>query len=213
MKGGMRMPRDKTISHEKIVKAAMREFREKGFEQASMKAVADAVGMTSAALYRHFASKQDMFAALVQPAIDELKKWKEKHIASSYNVLEQEDARMMWDFKDEMNDARVVLDVMYAQQDAFELLICCAGGTPHENLVHDMIEECTDEMMRFLQSCKERGISVREIQRDEMHMLVSAYMAALLQSIEHGYEKADAERYLKTMVDFFTPGWRLITGL
>ena len=59
------MPRDKTASHEKIVEAAMREFQEKGFEQASMKAVADAVGMTSAALYRHFASKQDMFAALV----------------------------------------------------------------------------------------------------------------------------------------------------
>lgn len=43
------MPRDKTASHEKIVDAAMREFQEKGYEQASMKAVADAVGMTSAA--------------------------------------------------------------------------------------------------------------------------------------------------------------------
>ena len=61
------MPRDKTASHEKIVDAAMREFQEKGYEQASMKAVADAVGMTSAALYRHFENKQDMFASLVQP--------------------------------------------------------------------------------------------------------------------------------------------------
>ena len=53
-KGEQCMPRDKTASHERIVAAAMREFLEKGFEQASMKAVADAVGMTSAALYRHF---------------------------------------------------------------------------------------------------------------------------------------------------------------
>lgn len=207
------MPRDKTVSHEKIVKAAMREFREKGFEQASMKAVADAVGMTSAALYRHFASKQDMFAALVQPAVDELKKWEEKHIASSYDVLERKDVQMMWDFEADMSDARVVLDVMYGRQEAFQLLICCAGGTPYEHLVHDMIEEATDEMMHFLQSCKEHGISVRDIRRDEMHMLISAYMAALLQPIEHGYDRADAERYLRTMVDFFTPGWRLITGL
>lgn len=120
---------------------------------------------------------------------------------------------MMWDFEAEMNDARVVLDVMYAQPEAFRLLICCANGTPYENLVHDMIEESTDEMMRFLQACKSCGITIREVKRDEMHMLVSAYMAALLQPIEHGYDKADAERYLKTMVDFFTPGWRLITGL
>lgn len=207
------MPRDKTSSHEKIVKAAMREFQEKGFEQASMKAVADAVGMTSAALYRHFASKQDMFAALVQPAFDALKVWREKHVSSSYDALEQENFENMWDFENDVNDARLVLDVMYQQPEAFRLLICCAAGTPYESWVHDITEESTDEMMRFLQSCKARGLAVREVQRDEMHMLVSAYNAALIQPIEHGYDRADAERYLKTMVDFFTPGWRMITGL
>lgn len=207
------MPRDKTVSHEKIVKAALREFLDKGYEQASMKAVADAVGMTSAALYRHFANKQDMFAALVQPAVDALNVWKEKHVRGSYDALEQDDPQMMWDIEDDLNDARVVLDVMYQQPEAFRLLICCSAGTPYENCVHDFTEQSVDEMMHFLQSCKERGISVRELQRDEMHMLVSAYNAALLEPIVHGYDKADAERYLKTMVEFFTPGWRMITGL
>lgn len=207
------MPRDKTSSHEKIVQAAMREFQQKGFEQASMKAVADAVGMTSAGLYRHFESKQDMFAALVQPALDSLRVWLEKHVSSSYDVLELDNSDLMWDFDADFNDARMVLDVMYQQPEAFRLLICCAAGTPYENFVHDMTEQCTDEMMHFLQCCKARGLNVREIRRDEMHMLVSAYSAALIQPIEHGYDKADAERYLKTMVDFFTPGWRMITGL
>lgn len=207
------MPRDKTASHEKIVAAAMREFQEKGFEQASMKAVADAVGMTSAALYRHFSGKQDMFAALVQPAIDALNVWKERHIASSYDMLEQGNAEIMWDFEADCNDAHMVLDVMYRQPEAFRLLICCAAGTSYENFVHDMTEQATDRMMCFLQDCRSRGISIREVQRDEMHMLVSAYCAALIQPIEHGYDRADAERYLKTIVDFFTPGWRLITGL
>lgn len=207
------MPRDKTASHEKIVEAAMREFQEKGFEQASMKTVADAVGMTSAALYRHFASKQDMFAAFVQPAVDALKNWKERHVAASYDILEQEDTEIMWAFEGKNNDVSLVLDVMYQQPEAFRLLLCCAVGTPYENCVHDMIEQSTDEMMCFLQVCRDRGIPAREIQRDEMHMLVSAYCAALVQPIEHGYDKADAERYLKTIADFFTPGWRMITGL
>ena len=207
------MPRDKTVSHEKIVEAAMKEFLDKGFEQASMKAVADAVGMTSAALYRHFASKQDMFAALVQPAVDALHNWKVKHVSISYEALEQEVPAMMWDIEDDFSDARIILDVMYQQPEIFRLLICCAAGTPYENCIHDFMEQCTDEMMQFLQTCKERDIHVREIQRDEMHMLVSAYCAALLQPIEHGYDKEDAKRYLKTIVDFFTPGWRMITGL
>ena len=207
------MPRDKTASHEKIVAAAMEEFQEKGFEQASMKAVADAVGMTSAALYRHFESKQDMFAALVQPAVDALDAWKRKHVAASYDVLERDDAGAMWDFEGEASDVSMVLDVMYRQPEVFRLLLCRSVGTVYENYVHDMIEQSTDEMMRFLRKLKAQGIPAREIQRDEMHMLVSAYCAALVQPIEHGYSKADAERYLKTIVDFFTPGWRMITGL
>lgn len=207
------MPRDKTASHERIVAAAMREFLEKGFAQASMKAVADAVGMTSAALYRHFENKQDMFAALVQPSVDVLNAWKEKHIASSYDMLEMDNCETMWEFEAEMNDAHMVLDVMYQQPETFRLLLCCSAGTPYETFAHDMMEQATDRMLCFLQECKSRGFPVREVQRDEMHMLVSAYCAALLQPIEHGYNKADAERYLKTIVDFFTPGWRMITGL
>lgn len=207
------MPRDKTASHERIVAAAMREFQEKGYEQASMKAVADAVGMTSAALYRHFANKQDMFAAMVQPAVDALNAWNKMHIAASYDILEQENPEHMWDFEADCNDARMVLDVMYRQPEAFHLLLCCSAGTPYESFAHDMVEQATDRMMLFLQDCKAKGSCVREVRRDEMHMLVSAYCAALIQPIEHGYDKADAERYLKTIVDFFTPGWRMITGL
>lgn len=207
------MPRDKTASHEKIVEAAMNEFQEKGFEQASMKAVADAVGMTSAALYRHFESKQDMFAALVQPAVDALAAWKDHHVAASYELLNLEDRSAIWDFGGETSDAGMVLDLMYRQPEVFRLLLFRSAGTPYESYFHNMVEESTDEMMRFLQFCKAKGVPVREIARDEMHMLVSAYCSALIQPIEHGYDKADAERYLKTIVDFFTPGWRLITGL
>lgn len=207
------MPRDKTDSHEKIVKAAMQEFLEKGFEQASMKAVADAVGMTSAALYRHFQDKQDMFAAMVEPALEELNAWKERHTASGYAALEQESPELMWDFENDLNDAHLILDVMYRQPEAFRLLICCSAGTPYETVMHDLSEESTDEMMHFLECCKTHGISVRDIRRDEMHMLVTAYNAALLEPIAHGYDRKDAERYLKTIVEFFTPGWRMITGL
>lgn len=207
------MPRDKADSHEKIVKAAMREFQEKGFEQASMKAVADEVGMTSAALYRHFASKQDMFASLVQPAVDELNAWRERHVSSGYDALEQDNTEIIWDFENSFSDARIVLDVMYQQPEAFRLLLCCSAGTPYESLLHDLTEQCTDEMMHFLEICGERGLSVRKIQRDEMHMLISAYHAALLQPVEHRYDRKDAERYLKTIVDFFASGWRMITGL
>lgn len=207
------MPRDKTESHEKIVAAAMQEFLQKGFEQASMKNVADAVGMTSAALYRHFESKQDMFADLVQSAVDALDEWTKKHIDSSYELLDSGDKEQLWNFETEFSDVHMVLDVMYKQPDAFRLLLCRSAGTPFENFLHDRVEETTDEMMKFLYHCIDRGLPVRELKRDEMHMLITAYFSAMVQPIEHGYPFSDAKRYLNTIQDFFMQGWRMILGL
>lgn len=207
------MPKDKTASHEKIIKAAMTEFLEKGYEQASVKAVADAVGLTSAALYRHFENKQDMFAALVQPAVDAVTAWSNSHVQTSNEALDAEDASEMWEFDGGFSDARLVLDVMYEMPDAFRLLLFCSAGTPYEHFLHEMITQATDQMMEFVAHSKAQGHAVMELSADEMHMLVTAYCMALIEPLEHGYTKEEAEHYLKTMVAFFTPGWRIVTGV
>lgn len=207
------MPKDKTASHEKIVKAAMEEFLSRGYERASMKAVADAVGMTSAALYRHFANKQDMFAAMVKPAVDALEEWTSSHEEMSFAMLDEADLSKMWEFDSSANDARLILDVAYQQQDAFQLLFFRSAGTPYENYVHQIIEEATDRMMEFVALSKQHGYPAKEISHDEMHLLVTAYLMAMLEPLEHGYTREAAEKYLRTMTDFFTPGWRMITGI
>jgi AcrR family transcriptional regulator len=52
--------------------AAIRLFSSKGFEQTSLREVADAVGITKASLYYHYASKLDLLLAIIEPIIDEL---------------------------------------------------------------------------------------------------------------------------------------------
>ncbi len=55
------MPRDKSVSHIKIMAAAKTEFMEMGFEKASMRSIADRCGMTAAGIYRHCIDKEDLF--------------------------------------------------------------------------------------------------------------------------------------------------------
>ena len=62
------MIRDKTSHHEKTIAIAWDEFLAYGFADASMQRIADAAGMSAAGLYKHFPSKKEMFAALVEPA-------------------------------------------------------------------------------------------------------------------------------------------------
>lgn len=53
--------------------AAIRLFSAKGFDQTSLREVADAVGITKASLYYHYPSKLDLLFAVIEPIFDELR--------------------------------------------------------------------------------------------------------------------------------------------
>jgi len=62
----MRYPAEETAAkHERIVKEASRLFRERGFENVSVGEVMKAAGLTHGAFYAHFASKEELQAAVV----------------------------------------------------------------------------------------------------------------------------------------------------
>jgi AcrR family transcriptional regulator len=53
----------------RILDAAERLFAEQGFDRVSMPAIAEAAGITAGAIYRHFASKADLFFEVVRGAV------------------------------------------------------------------------------------------------------------------------------------------------
>jgi AcrR family transcriptional regulator len=65
-----------------IVAAALEVFADAGYDRASMRAVAKAAGITTPVLYDHFASKADLYAALVESEADALiTRWEESGMA------------------------------------------------------------------------------------------------------------------------------------
>lgn len=53
------------VTREQILDASLRLFSEKGFARTSVRDIAQASGITDAAIYYHFASKRDLFEALL----------------------------------------------------------------------------------------------------------------------------------------------------
>ncbi|HHW84985.1 MAG TPA: TetR/AcrR family transcriptional regulator [Chloroflexi bacterium] len=67
-----------------ILSAAERLFVEKGYHAISMREIADAVGMTKAALYYHFRDKEQLFMAILEGVLNELSALIEQcHLAES----------------------------------------------------------------------------------------------------------------------------------
>lgn len=54
----------------KILQLALELFNERGYEGTSMRQVAERLGVTTAALYYHFRSKDDILISLVRPILD-----------------------------------------------------------------------------------------------------------------------------------------------
>ena len=116
------MPRNKEQSHERIIVAAKEEFLSCGFENASMRRIASSAGITVSGLYKHFPSKEEMFAALVQPMLDEF--------YALYRQKEQEENDAIMQIGSAAaflnEDAVYVMAFIYDHLDAFRLLVCCS---------------------------------------------------------------------------------------
>jgi AcrR family transcriptional regulator len=65
-------PVDRSASARRVLDAALELFAEHGFDGTSLQQIADRLGVTKAAVYYHFRSKDDLLAALVEPAFGEL---------------------------------------------------------------------------------------------------------------------------------------------
>lgn len=61
----------KARSHEKILSAAARSFRERGGDSTGIGTVLKKVGLKKGGFYRHFRSKDDLFVEAVARALDE----------------------------------------------------------------------------------------------------------------------------------------------
>lgn len=105
------MPRDKTLSHRKIMQSAMEEFSEYGYEKASMRRIGGRCGLTAAALYRHYDNKEAMFDSLVRPAVEDLRAWIDEHVS-------------MW----ESAEIDMMRELIYPRMDEYALLINKSHG-------------------------------------------------------------------------------------
>ena len=203
------MARDKSAHHEKIIAAAREEFMTYGFTDASMRRIAAAAGMSVAGLYKHFASKEEMFAALVEPACQGLISLYRQEEAEERAALQTESLGDRWS---QGGDAKLAMTFIYDHLDAFRLLICKSRGTRYESFLYDLSaaeEKITLDMMALL---REQGMQINEVDPEEFHVLVTANIDAVFQAVIHDFSREQAMHYADTLDAFFARGWQALFG-
>ncbi len=203
------MPRDKTESHERIVKAAKKEFLKYGYADASLRRIADVAGIQVSGLYKHFPSKEEMFAALVEPTV--------KGFYALYAQIEDEyfeelEKGIVADDFDGQQETVRMMAYLYDHIDEFALVINKSRGTKYEDFTHDVAKLEEEVTMRYMDRCRQAGFPVKELDSREFHLLVTAYIESVFQAVSHGFTKEEAMHYAKTLEEFYTPAWKAWIG-
>ena len=204
------MPRDKTENHEKIVEAAFDEFKKYGYEDASMRRIAAACGMSASGLYKHFPGKEEMFSSLVKPALDGLMDLYREIEKEYFDDLSHTGKANVSNSKGELVRA---MEYIYDHFDEFELIICKSKGSVYENFKHDIAGLEEKVTLRYMEEIKKNGISVKKIDKKEFHLLVTACIEALFQTVTHGFSRKEAVHFAGTVEKFYGPAWKKFFGV
>ena len=196
----MRMPKDKTASHVRVMAAARDEFMEFGFEKASMRRVGERCGLTAAGLYRHCRDKEDLFDQLVAPAIERLRSWMDTHL-TKYLTTVRAEGNLKW--QDSWID--MMREVVYPHVEDYRLLLTCASGTKYESFLHDLTQTAQEQTLQYLPILRQKGLSIREISPAALHLLFSAYVTALFEPVIHRYSLDESMQCLETIEAFSFP--------
>ena len=200
------MPRDKTANHIKLMAAARAEFLEFGYGKASMRSIGARCGLTAAGLYRHCRDKEDLFDQLVAPAVKRMEDWLANHIARYSDALSN--GTVQW----QDSEADMMREIIYPNMEEYHLLLAKSQGTKYETFLHDLTEKHQQAFLDILPVLRKLGCPVWEIQPNELHLLLTAYTAALFEPVMHNYSREEALKCLETVEAFFLPGWKKLMG-
>ena len=91
-------------------------------------------------------------------------------------------------------------------------MVSCSAGTKYENFIHDLVTMETKETLKAFDHIRKSGLPIRVIREDEIHVLLSAYLTAMLEPIAHDRPTDKALRCFDLVEDFFVPAWKHIMG-
>ena len=201
---------DDSITLQKILEAAKREFLEKGFKSASLRSIVKTAGVTTGAFYGYYASKEDLFEALVGEHYDFLlsrfcraqKEFAEIPPEEQPDNLTSTSGECMYE----------MLLYAYEHLNEFKLILCCSEGTRFSKLIDEMVEIETKGTHDYLEVLKKIGRPSPPIDERLEHILITGMFNTFFELVIHEMPIEDAKHYLKEMRAFYSAGWMEIMG-
>ena len=184
-----------------LIEAAKKEFKEKGYNKASLRSICAKAGVTTGALYFFFENKAELFSAIVDQPIKGLKKLLMEHFQEDREYMKHLDSmeNMEMDHSD-LSD--MLVEYIYSNYDSLMLLLTSAENTVYENCIDELVTLTENSMPIMLSGLK--GYTYDEYMSHWMsHITVDAF----LNVIKHETDMEQAKLKLRKIMNYLIEGW------
>lgn len=200
---GPRWRRRREARPGEILEAALQVFVQRGFAQARMEEIARRAGVTKGTVYLYFASKEELFRAVVRetitPQLELIERIVAEHRGSAAELFRQL-VRRWWTVVGETELARLP-----------KLMVAEAANFPE--LAEFFVREVVQRARGIVGGVLRRGIAAGEFREVDVEAAVRLAVAPLLAAAIYRHsllpcdsEPWDFQKYLDLHVEFFLRG-------
>jgi AcrR family transcriptional regulator len=160
----------------KIMKAALSEFKLDGYLQASMRQIALAAGITIGNIYRYFKNKEELFNAIIQPVYEQYTVYLED-IRSKIEFSYKDDDLNTLDYFNKIESALIRLFKTYSAE--LTILLNQSKGSKYEQVKSELVQLTYSLLERVVIKKRNVGPSLKPNDQALVHMLALTIVEGL----------------------------------
>ena len=195
---------------ESIQRAAMQEFLDKGFQGASLRQIVKNAGVTTGAFYGYYASKEELFEALVEDQYEYLMARFRRAQEEFAALPEEEQPEHMGVESDSY--LHWMVDYICQHREPVKLLLTRAEGTSYEHFVHNMVEVEVEYTLQYMEVLRRLGKDIPVLDKSLCHIIASGMFSGLFEIVVHDMPREQAQRDVEQFRQFYTGGWLKLMG-
>lgn len=172
---------------ERILAAAVEEFKEQGYSDASIRNIANNAEISLGNVYRYFTNKEALYFAVINPFMESVKSFVDNEFVFEGKTMKQI-AEMLIAFISQYND---------------ELLIIRKGNTVHyDKFVNYIIEAIAYKIKELVQSIFPEIDSKIE-NPDFYEAIAEGFLTSFFKILKNGDPKEVLERKARELITFY----------
>ena len=187
---------------QRIVAAAIEVFLEKSYEKASMRHIAQLVGISVSNIYYYFTNKEALFHAIVEPIAT--------HVKRLLSEIITHEAQGATELVEEEYVTKAIGETIKANRREFLLLMDKSSGTSYENVRSDIISTVETHIIQYhLKDSKEAHHPKNTFL---IHFLATNFIEALVEIARHCTDEKQVEHSIGALMKYHIGGVAHLMG-